>query len=115
DLVYARLMGSIGRGGELYSNLYPLLSILALPLVGTGLALGHLLHLPPHYVAGVFALVLSSMLTAGSVYLTALLALRLGASPRGAVLSSLAFAFGTIAWIYSREFYAEPLLALLTA
>lgn len=115
DSPYAPLIGTIGRGGQLYSNHYPLLSIVALPFVGTGLALGHFLHLPPHYVAGIFALVLSCVLTAGSVYLTALLALRLGASPRGAVLSSLAFAFGTIAWVYSRDFFAEPLLALLTA
>src|ERR1019366_2774088 len=48
--LWAPLIGTIGRGGQLYSDHYPLLSIVALPFVGTGLALGHFLHLPPHYV-----------------------------------------------------------------
>jgi hypothetical protein len=66
----------------------------------------------------VFALIVSSIFTAiftaGSVCPTALLALRLGTSPRTAMLSALAFAFGTVAWVYSRDFFAEPLLAFLT-
>src|SRR5262249_43129358 len=37
-----------------------------------------------------------------------------GANLRGALLASLAFAFGTIEMIYSREFFADPLLALIT-
>ena len=43
-----------------------------------------------------------------------LLARRLGATTRGAILAALGFAFGTIAPVYSRLFFADPLLALLT-
>ncbi len=43
-----------------------------------------------------------------------MLASRLGASPQGSVLAAVAFAFGTIAVVYAREFFAEPLLALIT-
>src|SRR5207245_6134506 len=43
-----------------------------------------------------------------------MLALRLGASQPESVLAATAFAFGTIALVYAREFFAEPLLALMT-
>jgi hypothetical protein len=47
--------------------------------------------------------------------LVGLISLRLGSSTSGARLAALAYAFGTIALPYARTFYAEPLLAFLTA
>jgi hypothetical protein len=107
-------LGVIGRHGVYYSRWYPLLSILALPLVGIAIFASHHLGLPQHYVAALFAVILSPILTAVSALMVVLLARRLGATTRGAILAALGFAFGTIAPVYSRLFFADPLLALLT-
>ena len=106
--------GVLGRNGEYYSIRYPLLPIIATPFVAIGLALGEWLHLPTHYTSAVCALVLPIILTAITASLVALLALRLGSTEKGAYLAALSFAFGTIALVYSREFFAEPLLSLIT-
>jgi len=108
-------MGSIGIDGAYYSDWYPLLSILGTPLVAIAVSVAHLKHLPIFYTAGAFALVLSPLFTAATAYFVVALALRLGSSQRGAVLAAVAFIFGTIAMVYSRDFFAEPLLALITA
>ena len=104
----------IGRHGVYYSSWYPLLSIIALPLVGIAIFASHRLGLPQHYVAALFAVTLPPILTAASALMVALLARRLGATTCGAILATLGFAFGTIAPVYSRLFFADPLLALLT-
>ncbi len=70
--------------------------------------------IPTRYTATLCALVLPLLLTAITTSLVALLALRLGSSKRGAYLAAIGYAFGTTAIVYSREFFAEPLLALLT-
>lgn len=106
--------GVLGRDGQYYSTLYPLLPIFAIPFVAIGLALAHVFNLPAHYVAAVSALVLSVLLTASTSVLVALLALRLGSTKQMAYLAALSFAFGTIALVYAQEFFAEPLLAFLT-
>ncbi len=106
--------GFIGRNGHYYSGWYPLLSVVALPFVGPGLLIARLFHLPANFAAGACALTLSALLVAGTSYLTTLLAHRLGASARNALIAGLGFAFGTIGLVYAREFFAEPLLALLT-
>lgn len=106
--------GIIGRGGHLYSMWYPLLSFLAVPFVLAGMALAHLLHLPSHFVSAVCALTLESFIAGATSALVALLAMRLGASRRGAWLAAMAYGFGTIALCYARCFYCEPLLGLLT-
>ncbi len=107
-------LGAIGRHGMYYSSWYPLLSILALPPVAAGVFVSRHLGLPQHYVAAVFALTLSPILAAVTAWLVAMLARRLGATTRGAIVASLAYAFGTIAMVYTRDFFADPLLALLT-
>jgi hypothetical protein len=107
-------LGVIGRHGVYYSRWYPLLSILVLPLVAIAVFASHHLNLPQHYVAALFAVTLSPILTAASALMVGLLARRLGATTRGAILAALGFAFGTIAPVYSRLFFADPLLALLT-
>lgn len=106
--------GVLGRNGQYYSTLYPLLPIFAVPFVAIGLALANLLNLPSHYVAAVCALASSVLLTASTSVLVALLALRVGSTKQMAYLAALSFAFGTIALVYAQEFFAEPLLAFLT-
>ena len=107
-------LGALGRHGFYYSIWYPLLSILALPPVAIGVYVGHRLGLPQHYVAAVFALTLSPILTAATALMVSLLARRMGASTRGSIFAALGFAFGTIALVYDRLFFSGPLLALLT-
>ncbi len=106
-------LGQPGVEGQYYSAWYPLASVLAIPFVAAGLALGHVLGLPAHYLAVVCALVLPALLTATTGSLVFLLGLRLGASGRAALLAAIAYALGTIALVYARTFFAEPLLALL--
>jgi hypothetical protein len=106
--------GVLGRGGEYYSIRYPLLPILATPFVAMGLLVANILGLPSRYTATVFALLLSVIVTAISTSFVALLALRLGSSKKGAYLAALSYAFGTTALVYSREFFTEPLLGLIT-
>jgi len=107
-------LGVLGRHGCYYSIWYPLLSILALPPVAIGVYVGHRLGLPQHYVAAIFALTLSPILTAATALMVSLLARRMGASTRGSIFAALGFAFGTIALVYDRLFFSGPLLALLT-
>ena len=107
-------LGALGRHGFYYSIWYPLLSILALPPVAIGVYVGHRLGLPQHYVAAIFALTLSPILTAATALMVSLLARRMGASTRGSIFAALGFAFGTIALVYDRLFFSGPLLALLT-
>lgn len=109
-----RGLGTPGRYGLYYSMWYPLLSMLASPPVAIGVFLSHRMGLPQHYVAAMFALTLSPIITAATALMTALLARRLGATTRGAILAALGFSFGTIALTYSRLFFADPLLALLS-
>jgi hypothetical protein len=106
--------GVLGRAGRFYSIWYPLLSILAVPFVWVGSIAGKWTGLPLHYALQPFALILQDLITALTAYVTALLALRLGARMSGAVWAAIGFAFGTCAMVYARSFFADPLLALLT-
>jgi hypothetical protein len=115
NFTVAASVGHLGRGGNYYSIWYPLESILAVPFVALGNAIAHVTHLPSHFVAGVFTSLLSILLCTGSVYLTGMLALRLGASIKGAILGALAFGLGTITPVYARDFFADPPLTLMTA
>jgi hypothetical protein len=108
-------LGAPGRYGLYYSKWYPLLSVIAMPLVALGAAAGNHFGLPPRYAAEVAALLVPAILLALNAYLTVLLALALGAGCRGALWAGIAFAFGTVALVYAREFFADPLLAALTA
>jgi hypothetical protein len=111
--VSTRLLGTPGRYGSYYSMWYPLLSILASPTVAIGVYISYRLGLPQHYVAAMFALILSPIIAAGTALMVALLGQRLGATTRSAMLAALGFAFGTITLVYCRRFFADPLLALL--
>lgn len=108
-------VGEVGRGGQIFSKWYPLQSLLAVPFVAAGVQIAHVLRLPEHYVAAICSLVLPALFTGLTALLVALISEQLGSSPRGAFLAGLTYAFGTIAMVYARTFYADPLLALLTA
>lgn len=114
SLVVPAGLGMAGRGGNVYSSWYPLISFLAVPFVAVGVALAHWFHLPTHFVAAVCALVLPALSSGATAPLVALLALRLGSTRRGAWLAAVSYALGTIALVYARTFFADPLLALLT-
>ena len=106
-------LGSVGVDGRVYSNWYPLLSFLSVAFVGVAYLCSHFLNLPFHYVAAIFASIVQVPLTAATAGLVVLIALQLGATRRGAWLAAIAFSLGTIAMVYVRTFFAEPLLAFL--
>ena len=115
DLTVAPGLGIPGRGGRIYSSWYPLQSFLAVPFVAVAVPISKTVHVPLHFVAAVFALLLPVVFTAATVSLVVLIGLQLGGSLRAARRAALCFALGTIALVYHRTFYAEPLLMLLTA
>ncbi len=108
-------LGSTGVLGRTYSDWYPLLSLISVPLVAVAHFFSQHLQLPFHYVAAMFALVVQVPLTAATAGLVALLSMQLGATRRGAWLAAISFGFGTVALVYVRTFFAEPLLAFLVA
>lgn len=108
-------LGLPGRGGQFFGKWYPLQSVLAVPMVALATPAADALHLRVHYLAAIFALILPVLFSAMTAGLVGLIALRLGSSAPGAHGCALSYAFGTISLAYARTFYAEPLLALLTA
>jgi len=108
-------LGIPGRDGQIYSSWYPLQSLLAVPVVMTASIASHLLDVPLHFVAAALAGVMPAIFTAATVALVALISLKLGSTLQGARRAALGFALGTIAMVYARTFYAEPLLSLLVA
>jgi hypothetical protein len=108
-------LGVAGPDGKIYSTWYPLLSFLAVPLVAVAAPISRSFHVPLHYVAAVFASVLPALFTAATVGLVALIAVQLGGTLAGARRAALAFGLGTMAIVYARTFYADPLLSLLLA
>lgn len=108
-------LGRAGRGGQIYSRWYPLQSFLAVPFVAIGALGAHWLHLPSYYLEAICATILVALCTAATIPLVGLIALELGSTPQGAYIAALSYAFGTIALVYVRSFYAEPLLTFLIA
>jgi hypothetical protein len=107
--------GVQGKDGRFYSPWYPLQSILALPSVTFAVAASNKLHLPLHHLESFSVTILPALYTSLTVAIVYLLALSLGSTQIGAWLAALVYGFGTIALVYTRDFYADPLLALLVA
>jgi hypothetical protein len=107
--------GLPGRNGQIFSAWYPLQSLLAVPVVALAVRASNGLHLPIHYVESFAVTFLPALYTALTVGLVYLLSLSLGAVEAGAWLAAVTYGFGTIALVYTRDFYADPLLALLVA
>jgi hypothetical protein len=108
-------LGIPGKNGLIYSILYPLQSVLAVPVVAGALKASSVLHIPTHYVESISVTVLPALYTALTVPIVYLLALSLGSADIGAWLAAVTYAFSTIALVYTRDFFADPLLALLVA
>jgi hypothetical protein len=108
-------LGIPGRDGQIYSSWYPLQSVLAVPFVMTAALASRFLHAPLHFVAAALVGVMPAVFTATTVALVALISLQLGCTLLAARRASLCFAVGTIAMVYARTFYADPLLSLLVA
>jgi hypothetical protein len=106
-------LGIPGRNGQIYSIYYPLQSLLAVPFVGVASLAARLYHAPFHFMAAAFVGVLPALYTAATVGLVAVMALQLGSTLQGARRAALCYALGTLAMVYARTFYAEPLLSLL--
>jgi len=100
-------IGVPGRGGVCYSQWYPLLSILAAPVVAVSSRLAAPLNLPQLNLAAASALIVPALSGAAAAAVTMLLACRLGAPARGAVLAAIGMAFGTEMFTYARTFFAE--------
>ena len=88
--------------------------MLAVPVVAAAVEASNAFHLPLHYVESFSVTVLPALYTALTVALVYLLATVLGSTESGAWLAAMAYAFGTMALVHTRDFYADPLLALLT-
>ena len=101
----------VGRDGRTYSKYGLGQSLVALPLYLTGLAwramtgVGH----APRSVA----LLLNSLLTAGSAGLLLILARELGQSTRAGIMLALAYGLCSPAWVYTHTFFSEPLVTFL--
>lgn len=108
-------LGIPGKDGLIYSSWYPLQSVLAVPVVAGAIKASSLLHVPAHYAESLSVTVLPAVYTALTVALVYMLAISLGSSEKGAWLAAISYGFGTIALTYTRDFYADPLLALLVA
>jgi hypothetical protein len=105
--------GIVGKDGKSYSSWYPLQSVLAVPVIAVALKASSLTHLPVHYVESLSVTVLPALYTALTVSIVYLISMLLGSFEIGAWLAAIAYGFGTIALVYTRDFYADPLLALL--
>jgi hypothetical protein len=108
-------LGIPGKSGLIYSSWYPLQSVLAVPVVATAIQAAGIFHIPVHYAESISVTVLPSLYTALTVGLVYCLAISLGSVELGAWLAAITYGFGTIALVYARDFYADPLLALLIA
>lgn len=98
----------IGRHGQTYSKYGLGQSLAALPLYLLGMAwraVTGTIHAPRSA-----ALLLNSLLTAGTAGLLFILVHDLGYSKRAGILVAIAFALCSPAWVYTHTFFSEPLV-----
>lgn len=103
----------VGQDGRTYSKYGLGQSLAALPLYLSGTAWRYatdVVHAPRSA-----ALLLNSLLTAGTAGLLVALARDLGYSTRAGVLLALAFALCSPAWVYTHTFFSEPLVTFCLA
>jgi hypothetical protein len=93
-------VGMLTTSGEMVPNYEPAQSILAIPLYLWGRLQGAAMQ---------GAMFFNVLVTGGAVALVYLCLLELGFARRTSALSALIFAFGTIAWAYSKSFFRDPL------
>lgn len=106
--------GKIGRDGKLYGKYGMLQSVVALPLYAAGsTAARGLPELEKQKITILAVSVLNQIVTALVCVLMMLFAAnRLGLGERGALATAVVFATCTMAWQYSRTFFAEPMICV---
>lgn len=113
DFTVPSSLGKPGPDGRYYSAWYPLFSLTALPFVFAGRLAAPLAGISPHYAAVASVMAMQAVISALCCALVFLVALRLGAKVGAAFMAALGYAFGSVALVYSRNLYADPLLALI--
>jgi hypothetical protein len=113
--VDGRLGGYAGTDGRHYSPYALGLSVIEAPLFGAGRLAATLLHLSEdsrRVLAQAAAISVNVLVTAATAALLFLLLAGIGCANRAAVTTSLLYGLGTMAWVYSKHDFAEPLAAL---
>ncbi len=103
-----------GRDGLYYSMCWPLSSVLALAPLSIAMRAAQHFHLDAMRSAEIAVLFFSPAFTALSAGLIAAVSLRMEARISAAITAAVCFAFGTIALVYTRDYFAEPLVTALT-
>ncbi|NWG75147.1 MAG: hypothetical protein HXY24_11155 [Rubrivivax sp.] len=96
--------GIWGSNGNLYTKKPPGISFITAPLIGLGQAL-------PGLNAVHTGLLTNAIVTALTASLLFIWLIDLGFAPFVAVLTTLGYGLGTIAWVYARMFWESSLLA----
>jgi Dolichyl-phosphate-mannose-protein mannosyltransferase len=105
----------IGVDGRAYAKAGLGLPIAELPFVATGLLISKLAGLPEaHTLASVLSL-LNPLVSASTAIVVYELCQTVGCSPVAALLTAIAYAFATFAWVYAGVDGTEPLQALCLA
>jgi hypothetical protein len=113
DVTVPAGLGIPGKDGLIYSSWYPLQSVLAVPVVAVAIKASNVFHVPVHYAESFSVALLPALYTALTVPLVFQISTLLQSSGSGAWLAGITYGFGTMALVYTRDFYADPLLALL--
>ncbi len=102
-----------GRDGRLYGVQGPGMSLVSVPLYVIGRVAARYVHLvEPPWVKRAVVSLLCQVLTALTCVVIMLWLWDLGYKPALGVTAGLAYGFGTMAWPYSKDFFAEVLAAL---
>ncbi len=103
---FSEAQGIFGPDGHVYSKKGLAISLVAAPLCWLALKVPGLGLLHTTFL-------LNAILTALTGSLMFLLVRRLDYTPAASLVTALVFGLGTIAWVYSKYFFSEPLSALL--
>jgi hypothetical protein len=105
----------IGLDGRAYAKAGLGLPIAELPFVATGLLMSTLAGLPEAQTLAALLSLLNPLVSACAAIIVYRLCQTVGCSPLAALLAAIAYAFGTLAWVYAGVDGTEPLQALCLA
>jgi hypothetical protein len=111
---YPVVGGHRGVGGKIYSGTGPAQSLMAVPfyVLGREIANAFDVHFRDFILRVVTVSLFNSLISALTGILLFAWMRRLGFSRRVGVALVLVYSFSTLAWVYARAFYSEPLLTL---
>jgi hypothetical protein len=102
----------IGVDGRAYAKAGLGLPIAELPFVATGVLMSKLAGLPEAQALAALLSLLNPLVSACAAIVVYRLCQTVGCSPLTALLATMAYAFGTLAWVYAGVDGTEPLQAL---